>query len=103
MNYDDGSHDHIDHHCSKYWIDDGGDWHRDVGHATIRVDGKMVWYRHGVIHRDDGPAIVHANGLLIWRSHGAYMRIDGPSSIDGMGRLGFYDGRSSFLCFTTIG
>ena len=56
-----------------------GEFHREDGPATERIDGYKAWCINGKLHREDGPAVEWRNGDKFWYLNGELHREDGPA------------------------
>lgn len=52
--------------------------HNPSGPAASWPDGRIEWYRDGVLHRIDGPAVVSADGLGRYAVEGWLVDPDDP-------------------------
>lgn len=54
---------------------------QDGVERRVERDGRVLWYRYGVLHRDNGPAVEYPSGEQWWFQFGKEHREDGPAII----------------------
>jgi len=51
----------------------------EVKNGRYEEDGKVSYYKDGLLHREDGPAREFPSGDKLWFLNGMPHRVDGPA------------------------